>query len=201
MKGRKAAESEFRSATNADTGFLIPLVAESSGGVWPAIWRSVANEGESVAASAIRYLTDGSNKLCIRNTILTESNGSRIGAMIAYREENLSSSEKPVSLPADLHDALQPYRELSDPDSLFISELCLLPEARGQGVGTRLLEHASVLAMERSLPRVSLRVFSTNAGAVRLYTRSGFRIDGEREVVAHPDILVDGLVYLMSRPV
>ncbi len=201
MKTSQSTEGEFRSATNTDAGFLIPLVAESSGGVWPAIWKSVADEGESVEASAIRYLTNDANNLSIKNTILAESDGNRVGAMIAYQEDNSTSREKSKSLAADLHDALQPYRELSDPDSLFISELCFLPEARGQGLGTRFLECAGKLAVERSLPRVSLRVFSTNAGAVRLYLRTGFQIKDKRMVVAHPDIEVGGLVYLMSRSV
>ena len=195
----------FRPADRADADFLVSLVAESSGGVWPAIWNALAREGESVEASGTRYLADTSNDLSIANTILAESDGVRTGAMISYREKNVapnaSESRDHSRLPRDLTDALKPYRDLSDPDSLFIAELCCLPEARGQGLGTRFLACARESAASRGLPRVSLRVFSDNVGAVRLYERCGFQIVDRRPVVPHPDITVAGSVLLMSTAV
>lgn len=197
--------NRFRPADRADADFLVPLVAESSGGVWPAVWKALAYDGESVEASGTRYLADASNDLSIANTILAESDGIRIGAMISYREENVtpngSESRDHSPLPRDLIEALKPYRDLSDPDSLFIAELCCLPEARGQGLGTQFLACARESAASRGLPRVSLRVFSDNVGAVRLYERSGFQIVDRRPVMPHPDIKVVGSVLLMSTSV
>ena len=196
---------QIRSAGPEDASFLVPLIAESSGGVWPAVWKALANEGESVEASGTRYLTDPANDLNVKNTILVETKGARLGAMTSYREHrdpsDGSGTRDRSPLPVELAGALLPYRELSDPDSLFIAEICFLPEARGQGLGTRLLEYAHGLAIERGLPRVTLRVFSANAGAVRLYERSGFEIIDKRPVIPHPDIKITGFVYLMSCPV
>lgn len=194
--------NQFRPANKNDSNFLVPLVAISSGGVWPAVWKALAYDGETVEASGARYLTNPLSDLSVDNTILAESNVNPIGAMIRYREKSLSSNE-PEShghppLPRDLINALQPYRELSDPDSLFIAELCLLPEARGQGFGSRFLEYAREEADAQGLPRITLRVFSDNVGAVRLYERSGFEISDQRPVVRHPDIKVAGSVLLMS---
>lgn len=194
--------SEFRRADAGDARFLVPLVSESSGGVWPAVWKALANDGESVEDSGARYLTDSSNDLSVKNTILIELDGVRVGAMIAYREANPTSAESSSSgrraLPLDLTAALQPYRELSDPNSLFIAELCCLPEARGRGLGAQLLHYAKQSAASQGLPCVSLRVFSENTGAVRLYERSGFHVLGQRPVVPHPDIPVGGSVLFMS---
>ena len=194
--------NSFRAAEQIDASFLVPLVAESSGGVWPAVWKAFAQNGESVEKAGARYLANPENNLSVDNTILVESNGIRIGAMISYRENPVvgksDESRARSPLPRDLFDALQPYRELSDPNSLFISELCLLSEARGQGLGTRLLEHARESAAEQSLPRVTLRVFSANTGAVRLYERFGFRQISELPILPHPDIQVAGSVILMS---
>ncbi|MBT8083670.1 MAG: GNAT family N-acetyltransferase [Woeseia sp.] len=192
----------FRTAANKDAGFLVPLVSESSGGVWPAVWRALADAGESVEQSAIRYLTKPSNKLSVKNTTLAEANDSRVGAMIIYQEDPVSLNENDdcdqPPLPRDLFDALQPYRELSDPNSLFIAEICLLHKARGQGLGSRFLDYAKKLTIEKKLPRVSLRVFSANLGAVRLYERNGFQIEDQRPVIAHPDIKIEESVLLMS---
>lgn len=190
----------FRPARREDASFLVPLVAESSGGVWPAVWRALAGENETVEACAIRYLTDPTNDLSIKNTLVVELDGTCLGAMICYQEGQNSDSESntPPALPADLIEALQPYRDLSDPESLFIAEVCFLPEARGKGLGTRLLQQALDLAAKANLPSVSLRVFSANEGAIRLYKRFGFRLVDERPVTAHPDINVTGSVYLMS---
>ena len=159
----------IRQADRSDAGFLVPLIAESSGGVWPAVWKALADEGESTEDSGARYLADPANDLSVRNTILVESNGTRLGAMTCYREGQRPSggqdSPDPSPVPEDLTRALLPYRELSDPNSLFIAEICFLPEARGQGLGARLLEHARNLAVEMELPALTLRVFSANTGA------------------------------------
>ena len=195
----------IRSANREDAPFLVPLIAESSGGVWPAVWKALARENESAEASGRRYLTDPVNDLSVKNTILVESEGAPIGAMVSYQEDRVPLNESDTGdrspLPVELTNALRPYRELSDPDSLFIAEICFLPAARGKGLGTRLLEHAKESAIERGLPRVTLRVFSANVGAVRLYERFGYQVVGKRPVIPHPDIQVADFVYLMSYPV
>ena len=40
-------------ADRDDAGFLLALIAESSGGVWPAVWKALASENESVEASGM----------------------------------------------------------------------------------------------------------------------------------------------------
>lgn len=193
---------EFRQADVRDATFLVPLIAEASGGVWPAMWRALANDGETVEESGARYLADLANKLSVENTIVAELEGVRVGMMSCYQEESRLSSAQDsggqVALPTDLTLALKPYRELSDPHSLFVAELCCLEEARGKGLGTRLLNQAKREALSLGLPRVTLRVFSENTGAIRLYERSGFHMVDQRVVIAHSDIAVSGSVLLMS---
>lgn len=82
----------YRSAKKDDASFLVPLVAISSGGVWPAVWNALAYEGESIEDSGTRYLADPSNDLSVDNTTLAELDGKRIGALITYQEKDLSSS-------------------------------------------------------------------------------------------------------------
>lgn len=199
---RPALTKPYRWATSADIPFIVPLVAESSGGVWPAVWKALSDDGEPVEASGAKYLADPTHDVCFANAVLAEADSRRLGVMIAYPEEKESpngpeTDDRPC-LPSDLEQALRPYRLLRDPDSLFIAELCCLPEARGQGLGSRFLACAREIADARGLPRLSLRVFSANVGAVRLYERCGFKIIDRQAVIPHPCISVGGSVFLMS---
>ncbi len=67
-----------------------------------------------------------------------------------------------------------------DRQALFIRELHLLPEQRGRGVGSWVLEQLAQWAAERQLPLVRLMVFKSNP-ARQLYLRHGFVEMGEDE--------------------
>ena len=54
----------------------------------------------------------------------------------------------------------------------------LVPEARGQGIGTRLMAAALAGAWARGLTRVQLTVRADNLSAIRLYQRFGFVVEG-----------------------
>jgi RimJ/RimL family protein N-acetyltransferase len=54
-------------------------------------------------------------------------------------------------------------------------------EWRGQGVGRRLIERSIEWARESGIvTRIELHVFTRNEGAIRLYQRCGFQIEGTR---------------------
>jgi ribosomal protein S18 acetylase RimI-like enzyme len=54
----------------------------------------------------------------------------------------------------------------------------LLPEFRGQGLGHRLIRQALAAARAFGLNRVELSVRESNAGAIALYKRVGFEVEG-----------------------
>ncbi len=56
-----------------------------------------------------------------------------------------------------------------------IESLAVAPEARGEGIGTALLEAARGLLRERGISYWSVGVVEKNAGATRHYRRHGFR--------------------------
>lgn len=71
------------------------------------------------------------------------------------------------------------YCSLSqDRQALFIRELHLLPEYRGRGVGSWVLEQLAQWAQQRRLPLLRLMVFRSNP-ARQLYLRQGFAEMGE----------------------
>jgi ribosomal protein S18 acetylase RimI-like enzyme len=59
-------------------------------------------------------------------------------------------------------------------DALYLKMLAVNAARRGQGIGTRLLDHAGELAQKRGLTSVALDVRADNDGALRLYERFGF---------------------------
>jgi ribosomal protein S18 acetylase RimI-like enzyme len=67
--------------------------------------------------------------------------------------------------------------------SWYINMLAALPQARGRGLGTRLLGLAEEIARDQGLSRLSLIVADSNAGARRLYERHGFAQSPRRRMV------------------
>jgi ribosomal protein S18 acetylase RimI-like enzyme len=65
----------------------------------------------------------------------------------------------------------------------------LLPQFRGQGIGTKLTEKALAAARAFGLHRVELTVREHNTGAIELYKKAGFAIEG----VQRDAVLVDGV--------
>ena len=57
--------------------------------------------------------------------------------------------------------------------SAMIEDLCVIPKARGNGIGKRLLDHACELYITRAV-RIRLEVAPDNVGAIKLYKRCGF---------------------------
>ncbi|UPW81480.1 N-acetyltransferase [Lysinibacillus sp. Ag94] len=64
-------------------------------------------------------------------------------------------------------------------DEFHIGTIALLPESRGLGVGTRLLEFAEEQACLQGFAKCSLTVKKENHLAVKLYQRIGYQITGE----------------------
>jgi ribosomal protein S18 acetylase RimI-like enzyme len=65
----------------------------------------------------------------------------------------------------------------------------LLPQFRGQGIGTKLIRSALAAARAFGLHRVELTVREHNTGAIELYKKEGFAIEG----VQRDAVLVDGI--------
>ncbi len=95
---------------------------------------------------------------------------------------------------------LQPYAELEDPGSLYVSGVAVTPEHRGRGLGRKLMEQARARAERLDLPRVSLICFEANEAAMQLYRRLGYAEVDRRPVVPHPSLhYSDGDAVLLVR--
>jgi len=70
------------------------------------------------------------------------------------------------------------------PKDQHVAELgiLVLSPYRGRGVGQLLMGYALDWAREQSLKKIVLSVFATNRGAINLYGRSGFVLEGTRKM-------------------
>jgi [ribosomal protein S18]-alanine N-acetyltransferase len=75
----------------------------------------------------------------------------------------------------------------------YIKAVCVAPDARGRGIGTRLVRFAEERIATLS-PAIFLTVSSFNPRAQALYERLGFRVVGEL-----PDYIVDGHSEILMR--
>lgn len=64
---------------------------------------------------------------------------------------------------------------LTDVKTLYIDDLCVCEEIRGQHVGTRLYKHVLAFAKEKACYNVTLNVWACNEAALRFYEKCGLR--------------------------
>ena len=71
------------------------------------------------------------------------------------------------------------------PDTAHITQLCVAPAHRGQGLGRQLLHHVLEHLPTRGYRALTLTVTEANASALRLYTAAGFRTRHRFEALVH----------------
>ena len=85
-----------------------------------------------------------------------------------------------------------------DSEVLVVHTLCVSPRAKGRGLGTRMVDFASGVAVGRGMKVIRLDTNVRNTPAQRLYTRQGWRVAGTHHAL-HEGALDTELVYLERR--
>lgn len=67
-----------------------------------------------------------------------------------------------------------PYTCLVPHRFVLLMDLAVLPEERGRGIGTALLDAVKEWSRARDVDYIELQALSNNTGAIRLYEREGF---------------------------
>lgn len=192
-----ANDITFRPATRADAPVIAQLFQISSEGVADYVWSTLDDPEfagmELVDIGAKRYEREGVD-FSYQNCDIAEIEDEPVGMLHAYA---MGSDVGHVA--EDCDPILEPYMELEEPNSLYISGLAMFNKFRGLGAGTRLLDFAYRRARAESLKKISLICFAENEGAYRLYQREGFEDRLRRAVVPHPLIKHGGDAVLMVR--
>lgn len=83
------------------------------------------------------------------------------------------------SEPVGLAVLCQHYSTYSGRNSLYLEDIFVLPEWRGNGVGRELMAYAAGLAKERGYPRMEWSVLDWNESAIGFYKNLGAqKVDG-----------------------
>ncbi len=72
----------------------------------------------------------------------------------------------------------------------------LLPQFRGQGIGTGLIRRSLAAARAFGFLRVELAVRENNTGAIELYKKVGFEIEGTQRDAIHVDGVYEDLILM-----
>jgi len=162
----------IRKATPDDATLLMRVIDMASDGVIPALWDEMAPEGMDGAAVGLALVTAEDGDFSYRNGTVLEEDGAALGGMIAYR---LPPTPHPAG--PDVPEAFAGVEELAMlvPDHWYINVVAIVPEGRGRGLGTALLDDAEAQARHSGAPGLALIVAASNTGAVRAYDRTGYR--------------------------
>jgi ribosomal protein S18 acetylase RimI-like enzyme len=193
-----AALCTIRAARKSDAGDIARLYLVSSDGFAAYIWSRYQQPGMTLEdVGRARYgRAKSESDYSYENCTIAERDRDIAGMMHGYPmhvAEGGNQESDPV---------LKPYAELELNRSFYISALAVFEAFRGQGIGTELMDVALVRAQALGLAHVSLICFERNVGAMRLYTRLGFREIDRRAIVPHPSLHYrDGDALLMAREV
>jgi len=99
-----------------------------------------------------------------------------LGAQLADEDVEIFVAERGDTIVGYVFAGVEPHswKELRDVAG-FIHDVIVAPDARGAGIGTRLIEAAAAWLVGRGVPRVMLWTAERNQDARRLFERLGFR--------------------------
>jgi len=130
---------------------------------------------------------DPNNRLSHRHAHVLETGAAPAGLLMAYPGRLVPALDRCTGVrllrrfsPAAFvrliwHSLALPGEEALG-DEYYVSNLAVLPQLQGQGIGSWLLAFAERQARAAGLTRLSLCVDMDNPGAQRLYERTGFRV-------------------------
>lgn len=179
----------LRPARVEDAPVLARLVNEAGEGLPLHLWTGMAEGAEDPWEIGRRRQA---GKVQTDTIVVVDEGGGAVAGLTGY-----AVGAEPEAL-----DGLPPlFRPMQELENLalrtwYVNVLATLPEARGRGLGTRLLGVAEAIARDAGLGRMSVIVFDTNAGARRLYERLGYAERARRPIVRN-GWQTDGQEYLL----
>ena len=187
----------FRRATPEDARAIAELVDIAGKGMPSLLWEEEAAEGEAPLEVGARLVARSGYSLSFENAVVGEEGG-RVTSLLLGCVDNTEATDL-ADAPEMVHPLIRLHRRA--PGRWHVHALAVLPQRRGQGLGTRLLRIVDALAADEGVTETSLTVAESNEVARHLYDREGYREVAREPVVPHPRIGLTGNWLLMTRPV
>lgn len=111
----------------------------------------------------------------------------RVARDLARRAGSIAifASRPEVEPPEGVLLAFEGYSSFAAAPIFNVHDVHVTPAARGRGLGTALIEAIAEVGREHGHAKLTLEVAASNAGAIRLYRRLGFRgLDGAESAPA-----------------
>jgi len=189
----------YRQATAEDSHVIARMMDIFSDGIALIEWTEAvqaAGERTALDIGAGIYASE-TGDYSYRNCCIAEVADRRVGMLLGFPMPARNPADVVSPPPFDGMDVFAPYKYLEAPDTWYICGVALLPDYRGRGIGTRLMQIARQQARDHGHDRLSLIVFEENAAAVNLYRRLGYETIDRAPIVPHPLIRASGNVLLM----
>lgn len=174
----------IRQATPQDAKKVAPLIYDAIGD----IANNLTGEQElpRILASLEQFVTEKTNRHSYLNTFVAVQNEEVLGIVVLYDgkqgdildrqlEKQLASQNIHVTLDIEAHD-----------DEYYIDTICVAKNARGLGIGTKLLQFAESYGRELGYKKISLNVELEKFDARRLYERTGYVVTEGWTIINEP---------------
>ena len=170
-----------RQAAREDCDVLVEMINFAGEGLPLYLWTTMAGPDEDPWEIGRSRAARDSGGFSWRNSVVAEIDDVVVGAVIGYPLPNAPQPVDYESTPRMFVPALE--LEYVAAGMYYINAVATLPEARGLGVGTRLMSLSERNAADAGCRGISLIVSDANAGARRLYKRLGYREVTERPMI------------------
>jgi ribosomal protein S18 acetylase RimI-like enzyme len=189
----------IRPARKSDAAALAILVDIAGEGMPSYMWSQMREPGQSAFEVGRARAAREEGGFSYRNAHVVEVDGEVAACLVDYRLDDPYDIGDLSKLP----DMVRPLVELEAkaPGSWYVNVLAAFPEFRGQGIGARLLALAEQRGRTQNAQQASIIVASDNAGAVRLYARSGYREVARAPVIEFPGCAHGGDWVLMVKSI
>ena len=135
--------------------------------------------------------------MAFTNCHVADAKGRVLGGVHIALGRDLAEAPADLLVPEERRPAVAPFGRLRTPDAMHVLSVNVEPQSRGRGIGKMLLTEAETRAKLAGVRKMSLNVREDNIGAMRLYTRLGYR-EAMRESVVIPNVF-DGAILHMIR--
>ena len=171
----------IRAAEEGDCHELAQLINIAGEGLPLYLWRRMAGPGEDPWAIGRERAARDSGGFSYRNSVIADIGGNIAGALLGYPVAAEPGSVDPANTPP----MFVPLLELENlaAGTWYVNAVAAFPEARGRGVGSRLMHWAGQEATALGLRGTSLIVSDANRDARRLYERLGYAAVASRPMV------------------
>ncbi len=179
----KVELSEARGTDSEDAAAFAHFAEQAAGGMWRMIF------GAGAPQVLMRVYAQPGHDLSYEEVVFARAGERRLGMLSGFsgaRHEARASRTNSVllrsagwrlpraGLMATLAWPLLGFMERVPPADWYVQMVAVRAEARGQGIGSRLMRSAEARAHQSDCTRMALDVDVANQGGIRLYERLGY---------------------------